>query len=240
MSASLDLTQALDLERLSDEFDLTVPPEIADVIAEHIHSIIPPDDIYDRAVAVKPQIKQQELLLESQKKMLKVAQSGYYPKLNLNAGYSNGYYHFSGINNTSFSDQLRSNERKYIGLSLTIPIFNRFDVRNSVRLARLSITSQQLMIDNAKKTLYKEIQQAYVNATAAQEKYIASGKAVEAGRESFTYAQERYSVGRSSVFEFNEAKTQYAQSLSEQAQAKYNFIFRSKILDFYNGKLIEL
>jgi outer membrane protein len=240
--ALLDLAQALELERAEAGFDIAAP-EIKDVIAENMASIIPPEEIYDRAVVVKPQIKQQQYLLESQMKMLKTAQSGYYPRLNFNASYSNGYYRFSGSNdiiNIPFSDQLKQNERKTIGLSLTIPIFNRFEVRNSVRTARVGIASRELMMENAKKTLYKEIQQAYYNATAAQENYIASGKSVEATLQSFNYAQERYGAGRSSVFEYNEAKTRYAQSLSEQVQAKYNFIFRAKILDFYNGIPISL
>ena len=95
-------------------------------------------------------------------------------------------------------------------------------------------------MENTKKALYKEIQQAYYNATAAQSKYLASDKSVEANKEAFSYAEERYVAGKSTVFEFNEAKTKYAQSLSEQAQAKYNFIFRAKILDFYNGTSISL
>jgi outer membrane protein len=240
--ALLDLAQALELERLEADFDIALP-EIRDVIAENMESLVPPEDIYDRAVAVKPQIKQQEYLLESQKRMLKVAQSGYYPKLNLNASYSNGYYRYSGSNdivNIPFADQLRQNERKTVGLSLTIPIFNRFEVRNGVRSARVNIANRELMMENSKKALYKEIQQAYYNAAAAQEKYIASSKAVEAGRQSFQYAEARYDAGKCTVFEYNEAKTKYAQSLSEQAQAKYNFIFRAKILDFYNGMPIAL
>ena len=79
-------------------------------------------------------------------------------------------------------------------------------------------------MENTKKTLYKEIQQAYYNATASQEKYTASDKSVTASKEAFNYAQERYNAGKSTVFEFNEAKTKYAQSLAEQAQAKYDFI----------------
>ncbi|MDR2968493.1 MAG: TolC family protein, partial [Tannerellaceae bacterium] len=81
---------------------------------------------------------------------------------------------------------------------------------------------------------------AYYNATAAQEKYISSGKSVEAGKEAFTYAEERYNAGKSTVFEYNEAKTKYAQSLAEQTQSKYSFIFRAKILDFYRGMEIKL
>ena len=241
--ALLDLAQSLELERSDRAFDI-VTPQIADPVAENMGSILPPETIFDQAVAFKPQIKEQEYLLESQKRMLKVAQAGYYPKLNFGASYSNGYYHTSMggefADTRSFGDQLKQNGQKIVGFSLSIPLFNRFQVRNSVRSARIGINNQQLLLENSKKTLYKEIQQAYYNATAAQEKYTASDKSVASSKEAFSYAQERYAAGKSTVFEFNEAKTKYAQSLAEQAQAKYDFIFRAKILDFYRGTPLKL
>lgn len=240
--ALLDLAQSLELERDGENFDI-LEPETGDAVEQYMSSIIPPDQVYDHAVGFKPQIKEQEYLLESQKKMLKVAQAGYYPKLNFSAGYSNGYYHNFGdgdYNNASFSDQLKNNGQKSIGFSLSIPIFNRFQVRNSVRSARINIHNRELMMENSKKTLYKEIQQAYYNATAAQEKYVSSDKSVDASKIAFSYAEERYGAGKSTVFEYSEAKTKYAQSLAEQTQSKYNFIFRAKILDFYNGTPITL
>lgn len=240
--ALLDLAQSLELERDGENFDV-LEPETGDAVEQYMSSIIPPDQVYDHAVGFKPQIKEQEYLLESQKKMLKVAQAGYYPKLNFSAGYSNGYYHNFGdgdYNNASFSNQLKNNGQKSIGFSLSIPIFNRFQVRNSVRSARINIHNRELMMENSKKTLYKEIQQAYYNATAAQEKYVSSDKSVDASKIAFSYAEERYGAGKSTVFEYSEAKTKYAQSLAEQTQSKYNFIFRAKILDFYNGTPITL
>ena len=241
--ALLDLAQSLELERSDRSFDI-VTPQITDAVAENMSSILPPETIFDQAVTFKPQIKEQEYLLESQKRMLKVAQAGYYPKLNFGASYSNGYYHTSMggefADTRSFGDQLKQNGQKIVGFSLSIPLFNRFQVRNSVRSARIGINNQQLMLENSKKTLYKEIQQAYYNATAAQEKYTASDKSVASSREAFSYAQARYEAGKSTVFEFNEAKTKYAQSLAEQAQAKYDFIFRAKILDFYRGTPLKL
>ena len=240
--ALLDLAQALELERLAVDFDI-VQPEMNDAITENMGSVLLPDHIYDNAVAVKPQIREQEYLLESRRKMLKVAQADYYPQLNFNASYGNGYYRYFGsenLTNLPFGDQLSQNAQKGLGLSLSIPIFNRFGIRNNVRQARIGIISQELTMENSKKTLYKEIQQAYFNAVAAQEKYGASAKSVAAAREAFTYAEERYATGKSTVFEYNDSKTKYAQSLSEQAQAKYNFIFRTKILDFYNGIPITL
>ncbi len=248
----LDLAQSLELERASF-FDIE-SPVIENVVEEYMSSVQPPDVIYNSAISVKPVIKEQEARLESSKKSLKIAQSGYYPKLNLNMSYGNSYYYnytregqmveaggeSYAWHNKSFSDQFKDNAGESIGLSLSIPIFNRFQVRNQVRNAKLSIMNQQYAVDNTKKTLYKEIQTAYLNATSAQEKYRASGRAVTASAESFKYAQERYEVGKSSVFEFNEAKTKLIQSQSEQIQAKYDYIFRTKILDFYNGVPIKL
>lgn len=239
--ALLDLAQSLELERSEGNFDIEAP-EVDNVISSYMGSILPPDDIYRHAVTYKPQIKEQEYLLESMKKQLKVAKSNYFPKLNFGASYSNGYYHYytGDVEFPSFSDQLSQNGRKTIGFSLSIPLFNRFQVRNGVRSTRIGIHNQELMMESAKKSLYKEIQQAYYNATAAQKKYIASGKSVKASEEAFRYAEDRYNAGKSTVFEFNEAKTKYAKSLVEEAQAKFNFILRAKILDFYNGTPIRL
>lgn len=89
--ALLDLAQSLELERSDRNFDIQTPV-IEDAVADNMSSILPPENIYDHAVTFKPQIKEQQYLLESQKKMLRVAQAGYYPKLNFGASYSNGYY----------------------------------------------------------------------------------------------------------------------------------------------------
>lgn len=241
--ALLDLAQSLDLERDSVKFDVEIPEQV-DVVAENMGSLLPPDHIFDNAVTFKPQIKEQEYLLASAKKNLNVARSEYYPKLNLGASYSNGYYHSSAggefVDTRSFSEQFKQNGQNIVGFSLSIPLFNRLQVRNSVRQAKVNIRIQELALENTRKSLYKEIQQAYFNATAAQEKYTASGKSVIASKEAFDYAQASYEAGKSTVFEFNEAKTKYAQSLAEQAQAKYDYIFRAKILDFYNGVEIRL
>jgi outer membrane protein len=83
--------------------------------------------------------------------------------------------------------------------------------------------------------LYKEIQQAWLNAVSSQEKYISAGSSVNASKEAFSYAEERYSTGKSNVFEYNESRNKYSQSLAEQAQAKYDCLFRRKVLDFYRG-----
>ena len=241
--ALLDLAQALDLEQDNPHFDIQTPA-LDDVIAQNMSSLLPPDLIFENALTFKPQIKEQEYLLESAKKNLNVARSDYYPKLSFGASYGNGYYHSSMggefVDTRSFIDQFKQNGQNIIGFNLTIPLFNRLQTRNNVRQAKVNIRNQELALENTRKTLYKEIQLAYFNATAAQEKYTASGKATLASKAAFEYAKASYEAGKSTVFEFNEAKTKYAQSLAEQAQAKYDYIFRAKILDFYNGIEIRL
>lgn len=235
----LNLAQVLNLQN-TEQFDIAEP--MIDDIQSNISSILPVNQIYETSLAVKPHVKEAEHQLEGSKYNLKVAQSGYWPKLSLGASYNNGFNHSytSGIANHSISRQFRNNGREAIGLSLSIPIFNRFETRNQVRSARLNIENQHLVLENVKLALYKEIQQAYQNAIAAQAKYTATEKAYSAAEESFRYAEERYNVGKSTVFEFAEAKTKVISSKSDQLQAKYDFIFRAKILDFYNGKEIDI
>jgi len=239
----LDLMQNLELEH-SAFFDIVIP-ETRNVIDENRSSIASFENIYNFAVTSKPQIKAQESVVQSLGKALKIAKSGYYPSLFLELGYGNNYfynyyYNYASNKSAPFVDQIKNNGGKYIGLNLNIPIFNRFAVRNQVQIAHLNIQDQQLTLENTKKQLFKEIQTAHANATAAQAKYSAAQKAAEASQESFKYAQERYEIGKSTVFEFNEAQTRLTQSLSEQIRAKYDYLFSTKILDFYNGMPIRL
>jgi len=250
--ALLDLSQSLELEQ-SAGFDI-IAPVFGDVVLEYTGSVHPPQVVFNNAVQIKPVVKVQELRVQSAEKTLVIAQAGYLPVLNMNMGYSTNYFYSYNLKeythpvtgepvqpkNASFSNQFRNNSGEYIGLNLSIPIFNRFSVRNQVRNARYNIENQQLALENIRKTLYKEIETAYLNAISAQEKYKASQQAIKSTSESFNYAKERYEAGKSTVFEFNEARTRLVRSQSEEIQAKYDFIFRTKILDFYNGIPIKL
>ena len=249
-TAMLDLTQSLELQQ-SEDFDI-VAPSIDNGITEYASSVQPPKTVFDNAVQIKPEIKAQELQVKSAEKTLNIAKSGYYPTLSLGMGIGTAYYYLYGklidpttgdqipINNDSFSTQMNKNTGEYIGLSLNIPIFNRFSVRNQVKNARFNIENQQLALENAKKSLYKEIETAYLNAVSSQEKYKAAQEAIKSTSESFNYAKDRYETGKSTVFEFNDARSKYIQSQSQEIQAKYDYIFRTKILDFYNGIPIKL
>lgn len=198
--------------------------------------VTPPDDIYQTALTSKASIQAAQYRLEGSKHSVRIAQSGFYPQLNLNGSLGTSYY--STINRT-FRQQMGDNFSKYLGLSLSVPLFNRLATRNRVRTARLQQENYALQLDNAKKTLYKEIQQAWYNATAAESKYASSHAAAQASEESFRLMTQKYENGKANAVEFNEAKQNLMKSQSDELQAKYEYLFRTKILDFYKGVPIE-
>jgi len=233
----LDLAQLLELTDVSG-FDI-VEPQTDETTLLHFTTPPPADATFHRAVLFRPEIKAAQYRLESSKHDLRATQSYFYPSLSLRAGYSNGYYHVSGsgadlMPQKLFWDQLNLNNREYIGFNLSIPIFNRFEISNRVKIARLNIDQQLLQLESAKKLLLKEIQQSYYNTLAAYHKFEASKKSIAASAEAFRYAEERFAAGRGTNLEFNDAKVRLIKAQSDLLQAKYEYLFRCKILDFYN------
>ena len=236
----LSLMQLLNIDDIDNSFDI-VTPELDDNTFPEDDFYLSPNDIYHYAVYTKPIVKEQEFLLESAHKSLLVAKAGYSPQINLNASYNTYYYHYTGNdNNVAFADQFSQNARKTISLTLYVPIFNRFQTRSNIKSAHIAVLNQQLAVESAKQTLYNEIRQAYANTVTSRETFISISKATISSKKKFEQIEERYQVGKATMLEYNEAKTNYFQSLSEQTQAKFDYIFRSKILDFYNGVQIKL
>lgn len=227
----LDLSQLLELPN-PDEFEIVVPETDTLVNADILMS---PVDIYAEAIAVKPAVKAAQYRLEGAQKNIRIAQSAYYPQLSLSAGLSTNYYNVSGRENGHFGAQLRDNFSQYIGFSLSVPIFNRFATRNRVRNARIQQHSFNLQLEEVKKNLYKEIQQAYYNAINASTQYASSRTANQAAQLSFNLMKEKYIVGKANSTEYNEARTIWMKAISDFIQAKYDYLFRCKILDFYRG-----
>lgn len=139
-----------------------------------------------------------------------------------------------------FADQLDDNLNQSIGFRLNIPIFNGLSSRTSVQRAKLQMQSAELNLENAKLQLRQNIESAHNDAVAALKRYRAAEKSVSALETSFSYTEERFKVGLINSFDFNNEKNRLANSQSELLQAKYNYIFSTKVLDFYQGKAITL
>lgn len=234
--ALLDLSQLLELPS-PDNFRIAAP----DVKMERLEKgLTSPADIYNQAVLTKPAVMAAMYRLQGAAKSVKIAQSAWYPQLSFGAGLSTNYYKMSGRENARFRTQLRDNFSQYVGFSLSVPIFNRLSTRNKVRSARLDQTTLAWKLEETKKSLYKEIQQAYYNAANSRTQYYSSETAQEAAESSFELMKKKYINGKANATEYNEARTNWMKALSDCIQAKYEYLFRTKILDFYKGTPLTL
>lgn len=238
--AYLNLYQFLDLP-ISESFQIEKPvlPEIKANLSMS-NSI----DVFNNAVTIRPEIQAAQYRVASAEKQLDIAKGYRYPSLSFNANYYNLYnnqYKYIGSDETiSFSEQLSNNSRAAMGLSIRIPIFNRAQVKTGIANSTLQIDDYKYQLQTISNTLRKEIEQAYTNALASLNKYISTEKAVESMTEAFRYVEEKFNVGMVNSVDYNLQKNQLTLAQSQLLQAKYEFIFRTKILDFYNGIPIEL
>ena len=233
------LTLAQLLELPSPEGFTIVRPDIATLTVDEAAALPLPDEIFQESIAFKPEVKAETLRLKSTEMSIKIAQSALWPTLSLSAGLGSNYYKTNGFDTESFGRQMRNNFSQYIGLSLNIPIFNRFETRNSIRSARLDRESQQLRLDDVKKTLYKEIQQAYYNAVAARAQYASSTEATASNKAAFDLMSAKYEYGKANITEFNESKNNWLKAESDLARAKYEYMYDTSLLDFYRGRPLD-
>jgi len=232
--AILTLTQLLELP--SPEGFSIIEPDIKSESTLMELSALTPDIIYADALGIKPEIAAQQLRLKGTDHSIKIAQAGNLPTLSLSGGLGTNYYTTSGFKSDAFGKQLKNNFSQYIGLNLSVPIFNRFSTRNNIRNARIEQENAQLTLDNTKKTLYKDIQQVYYNAQNAQAKEKASEQAVQSSSDAFKLTQAKYENGKATITEFNESKNNYLKAESDLVQARYENIYQHALIQFYRGK----
>ncbi len=198
-----------------------------------------PEDIYAEAIQNKPAVKAEMFRLDATEFSIKSAKGAFLPSISASGGVGTNYYTMSAAPSAVFFDQIKNNFSQYLGLSLSVPIFSGFQNRNQVRSAELARTNQRLLLENTKKSLYKEIQQAYYNAVAASEKYRSSVDAQASARESFELVQAKYENGKANITEFNESRDTWLRAESDLARSRYEYLYSAKLLDFYRGRPLE-
>jgi outer membrane protein len=245
----LNITQLLEL-KTPEGFQVFVPDIALDTNTLVTGNI---NEIYEVALGTRPEIKSSQYKLMASEYDLKIAQGGRSPRLSMSNSFSTGYSDIRkklmGVDpatlqpvygNYSFADQVNDNINYGIGFSLNIPILNGWQVNKNISNSRLSIQNSEYALEGTKKTLYKNIQKAYSDAVAAMKKYNASLKAVVSTQESFRYTEQKFNVGMVTPVDYNAAKTQLLNAQSDMSQSKYEFIFKTKVLDFYKGIPLNL
>ena len=237
--AYLNLYQFLELP-MAESFKIKEPvlPEVQANL-----TMINAYDVFSNAINVRPEIKAAQLRVESAMKQLEIAKGYRYPSLSFGANYynqyNNQYKDFEG-NRIDLGEQLKNNSRSSLGLTLSIPIFNRFQVKNNISNSEFQIADYEYQLQQSRNVLRRDIEQVYTNALAAFNRYISTDKAVASMKEAFRYTEEKFNVGMINSVEYNQSKTNLTNAQSDLIQAKYEYIFRTKILDFYNGVAITL
>ncbi len=192
-----------------------------------------PDVVYSRALEHNHSILSARQGIVTARDRVSYARSGYMPRLSFDASVGSSYYTVAGYDNQPFATQMRNNLSTYLGLRLSIPIFDAFSTRNNIRRARLQETSARLELDRRESELYKTIQLAYTQATGARDKFLTSSETLDKTRLSFEATRERYALGRATPTDFEQAKNNLFRVEISRISSRYEYLLRYRILRFY-------
>ncbi len=244
--ALLQLKLAL---QLSDSVDFDIEsPSVAENMAVNFETL-DASDIYRTAVYNQPSIKSAQAKVASAIFTRKVALGSLSPTISANFSMSDNYFNKATrvvsvvpyvTEPVGFNDQFKNNFSKVVGFNLSLPILAGWSRMNNIANAKIQQQIRTFELDNQKNRLRQDIQQAYNNAKAAQESYVANDKSAAAARKSFDVYQKRFDVGLANTFELQQARTNLLRAESQLIQAKYTYVLDLKILDFYQGKPISL
>lgn len=249
MLAYLDLMQMLDLEANVD-FDIEKPK--IEITAKP--SLLSPEMIYNKSVTFMPEIKSAEYRVKSAERSVALAKGQHSPRIYASGTYNSlysqqiriveGYDPITELpifgDTKPFATQWDENWNGGLVFGLSIPIFNGYQTTTNVRKSKIYEENANLSLEIEKNVLRKNIEASYADAVAAYQTYIARNKSVEAFTEAFTYMEEKFNVGMTNSTDYNVAKLQLSTAEADLASSKYDYIFKTKILDFYLGKGLTL
>ncbi|RZK49142.1 MAG: TolC family protein [Pedobacter sp.] len=233
----LTLAQLMDIPS-STVYEVQVP-NIADF--SYNQGNLNPEEIFNSALNTFPDIKLAQLNTEASRIGISVAKGNMMPRISMNGSFGSSYFYsyHANIPNATFAEQFKNNQGKGVGISLQIPIFNGLQARSSVTRARINLMQNETQEQLAKNNLNKVIYQAIADLKAAEARFESTTKAFLAQKDAFFAISERYNVGLVNSVEFNTSQTNRNKAELDMIQAKYDLLFRAKVIDYYLGKPIN-
>lgn len=195
------------------------------------------DDVYQTALNLRPEIESSKLNIEASDMNIKISRAGYIPSLSLSAGI--GTTNANG-NDFSFSEQVKQNWNNSIGLTLSIPIFDKRQTKSAVNKAKLQRQTSELDLMDNQKTLYKTIESLWLSANSAQQQYVAATQKLKSTQASYALVSEQFNLGMKNTVELLTEKNNLLSAQQETLQAKYTAILNAGLLRFYQGEEIDL
>ncbi len=245
--ALLNLAQLLQLPK--EGFD------VEDVILDVKANPLPyanVKEVYTKSLSLRPEIKSAQLSIKNAELGIEVAKADYLPSLSMNVGLNTFYNHNQGqkddyINpitgdlvSNGFFTQLDNNFGQSFSLSLRVPIFSGFRTNTNVKKAKINHLLSQNNLTSQKLILREAIERAFTDAKFTLKSYEAANKSLTAQEESFRFAKEKFEAGQSTSFDFNQVKNRLVDAQAALYRAKFNYIFKIKLLEFYYGIPIDI
>lgn len=232
--AKLQLMQLLQLP-YDPNFSIFIP-ELS--VEEVVPVTASSDEIYQLAFETQPVVKAAQLRIRASELGLEAAKGNRLPTITAFVGVDTRF----NDQNTAFgfNEQLDNNLGQNLGFNLNVPIFNNFRVRQSIQVAKINKTRAEINDIEAKNTLRQQVEQAYLNVEAALQTYNGNQRQVESLELAYENVKKQREQGAVNITDFTILENDYNRAVSDLIRAKYDYIFKLKVLDFYQGKPLEL
>ena len=195
--------------------------------------------VYNTSVERMPEIARAKLAIENADLSIKISESYFLPTVSASAGLSTNYgYNLKTGPDTRFFTQLDDNLGYGVGFNVNIPIFNRFQTRNGVAKSKINKEIFETRLESEKVTLKQTIEKAFLDVKSALKTFEAATISLEAQQEAFKNAQERYNYGAMTLFDFDQVRTRLVNAQGAMIRSKYDYVFKTKVLQFYSGELV--
>lgn len=258
-TAELNVTNAqnaLEISYLSLGQLMELPPTASFVVqaplyddAGNLKTNVDPNEVYKSALSTFPDITLYQLRTAAAKTGIDIARGNYYPNVSLGGSLSSSYsyrFGFNGVNpatgapltQTPFGEQLSDRFGQGIGMSISIPIFNGFSARSSVRRAKINYNNAKLTEQIVRNDLSKTIYQATADLRAAESRYVSATNTFLAEKDAYNVIEQRYNVGLVNSLDYATSRTNKNKAEVDMIQAKYDLLFRAKVIDYYLGRQI--
>ena len=231
--AKVNLEQLMELP-VSDDFNIS-HTDLQDMLNQN--RIPDAKAVYEAALAIKPQIKNAAVNKEIAVLGEKIAKAGYYPTISASAGVGTNY---SSLATDPYFDQINNGINPSVGISLSIPIYQRKQIKTSVAVAQIGYQDAELTEINTRNELRKSIEQACLDVSSAQVEYEANLGNYEAASESAELSDEKFRQGIINSVDYLVSKTNLIVAESQLLQSRFNLIYSYKVLDFYAGIPLSL
>jgi len=227
----ISLISLAQLLLIKDYENFDIEDEGYDIVDEGISNKTAAE-IIENAKANRSEIKIAEQNVALAEKDVQIAKGSYWPTLRAFLGYDTRY---TDANPTPFNEQLYINDGIGYGLSLNIPILNGFNVKGNVQRNKINLERSKFQLEQAELDLESTVYQAYVDAKGALKSFEAANTALKSQELAYDYAKERYDVGLTNAFDFSQSKLRFDNAKIELNRAKYDYIFKLKVLELYFG-----